>query len=161
MTKRLERTASLLLALFVVSGSADVSARGDETDAVALATKILDQGAAEFSRKNAGVMAMSFTEDAVFRFVTRDGDGLKTESGTGRTEIEGYYKKLFDNDQTIIAKNTVMQARFLAKDLLLVSGSFQPDTNQPKLVVQFVQIRKKVGEHWLIRDMQVFYLPEE
>lgn len=147
----------LAAAGFVVKTQAD-DKKTDE--ATTLATKLLDEGATEFSRKNAKVMARFYTEDADLRVVTRDSGGLKTDGHHGRNEIEAFYAKLFESDEKYVAKNEVEVARFLSKDLLVISGVFTPNTEKD-LKIQFVQVRQKVEKNWLIRDMQVFFVPDQ
>ena len=131
-------------------------------DAKVLARKLLDEGAKEFGRKQAKVMAQFYTEDAEAKLVSKEtgSETFKTETYRGRGEIEGFYAKIFDSESKAEARNTVEVARFLGDDLLMVSGLFEPAVGG-SIQLEFVQIRQKVGKDWLIRDMQVFLKMKE
>ena len=157
------RIAAAAFALALALPFLPSSAFGDEPkpeDAKALAQKILDEGAKDFSRKDARVMARSYTEDAEAKLVSKEeSGGIKTETHRGRVEIEAFYRKLFESDQKGEARNTVEYARYLGPTLLMITGKFKPiETGEIEL--EFVQIRQKDGDHWLIRDMQVFLVPK-
>lgn len=155
------RPMMLALLLLAIGGLTAATLADDKKaeEPKTLAQSILDEGAQEFSRKNAKVMARFFTEDADLRLVTRDGEQLKVEAHHGRAEIEEFYKRLFDNGDNITAKNTVEHAKLIAHDVLFITGVFQPDTSKD-LKVEFIQVRRKVGKDWLIHDLQVYFVPK-
>lgn len=151
-----------LLIVSLVLACATVTARGQAPDPQTLAQKILDNGAKLFDGKDAKVMAATYTEDAVFAFMSREGDNgrYKAEEKRGRADIETVYSDLFKNGKpnTTISKNSVDFARLLAPDLLVIYGTFQPDVSSVGSY-PFVQIRVKQGEKWLIQNLRLFLVP--
>jgi hypothetical protein len=146
--------AALLFAALPFASFADDKKREDPKT---LAQKLLDEGAKEFNRKDARVMARFYTEDAEARLISKENDasGFKTETYRGRAEIEEMYGKVFKGDEKADARNTVEYARYLGDGLILITGLFEPQITG-KIKLEFVQIRQKDGDQWQIRDMQVF-----
>ena len=110
--------------------------------------------------KDVRAMGATFTEDAVLVVVSKDQSTghYKTEEQRGRSQIEDFYRKLYDGlTGSTVSKNTVESARLLAPDLMIVSGSFQPNTSNA-LSLPFTQVRVKVGEKWLKKNLVVFIL---
>ena len=131
-------------------------------EAMTLARKLTEEGAATFSKADAKAMAAYYTEDAIV-FVQGKQDGMHTvKEYDGRTEIEGGYADFFKDQGTIQARNTVDYARFLAHDVLVIGGTFEPNQLAEKpLQVPFYQVRVKRGDKWLIHSVRIFVLPEE
>ena len=143
--------------LFTIAATC-VQAQG--TDGRDLAQKVLDEGARIFDSKDVRAMGATFTEDAVLVVVSKDQSTghYKTEEQRGRSQIEDFYRKLYDGlTGSTVSKNTVESARLLAPDLMIVSGSFQPNTSNA-LSLPFTQVRVKVGEKWLKKNLVVFIL---
>lgn len=131
-------------------------------DARALAQGVLDKGAKLFDTRNAKAMADTYTGDAVFALESKDNATgvFKTEEHRGRAEIEAFYRKLFENaGDATTSKNTVEYAKQVAPDLLVITGTFQPDDSNP-LGLNFVQVRVKDGDQWLLKSLHIFLLPE-
>src|SRR5262249_604868 len=57
------------------------------------------------------------------------------------------------------ARNTVEYAHFIAPDMLLITGTFEPDVGAIK--VPFVQMRVNHNGQWLMNDLTIFILPAE
>jgi hypothetical protein len=132
-----------------------------QDDPQALAQQILDKGSKLFDTKDAPAMAATYTEDAVFVLVAKDNTTgkYKFEERRGRSEIEDFYRKLYEGQSgPILSKNTVESARLLAPDLLLIEGRFQPNVSQG-LILPFVQMRVKQGDAWLMQSLHVFAVP--
>jgi ketosteroid isomerase-like protein len=131
-------------------------------EAMKLATKLTDEGAATFSKADAKAMAAYYTDDAIVFLQSKNDEGHSVKQYDGRAEIEGLYADLFKERETIRAKNTVEYAKLLASDLLVIAGTFEPNQLAAKpLKVPFYQVRVKQGEKWLIRSLRIFVLPEK
>lgn len=131
-----------------------------EGDAKAAAQKILDAGAALFDTKDAQAMAATYVEDAELLYTSKDDSTgrYKTELTRGREAVQKFYEKLFENKNKTTSRNAVESARMLGSDLLIITGTFQPDiSNDGKF--PFVQVRTRRGDKWLIMNLQVFILP--
>lgn len=147
-------TPACLFALLLVPPLA----RADDGDAKALATTILDKGAALYDKKDAAAMAATYTEDGRVLWYEEDKDTgeLKLSEKKGRSEVEGLYRSLFDGSTApTTSRNTVQYARFVTPDLLVIHGVFQPDTAKAG-TYPFVQVRRKQGDRWLIKTLQLF-----
>jgi ketosteroid isomerase-like protein len=129
-------------------------------EATKLAVKLTEEGAATFDTQRARAMADYYVEDAVVVLVTRDGTRLKHDVHRGRADIEKFYADLFKKPETIKSRNTVEYAKFLARDILVIAGTFEVNTlkpDSPKL--PFYQVRVKEGDKWLLSSVRVYYLP--
>jgi hypothetical protein len=136
------------------------AARADEpgNDAKDIAIKITSAGAALFDARDAKGLAATYAEESRIDIISKDNDtgSLKIESSQGRTEIEAYYKKLFEGSQRIHARNTVEYARLAGPSLLVISGVFVPDTEADEpLKLPFTQVRIKQDGAWRIVRLQV------
>ena len=71
-----------ILTLAVTLGLS-VAAQAEDQDAKTVAQDVLDKGAALFDRRDAAVMAATYTEDAQLEWVEKDsgGGGIKIETG--------------------------------------------------------------------------------
>lgn len=153
-------TARLLV---LILSLAPAPAKADD-DAREAATTFLNAGATMFDARDAKGLAATYEENAVLLSVTRDKDSgdLKTETRSGRADIEKAYGEMFKNDPTYHARNTITEVRKVGDDVLIVSGNFEPDTTSTTpMKVPFVQVRKKTGESWKVVTMQVLILVEK
>jgi ketosteroid isomerase-like protein len=131
-------------------------------EAMTLAVKLTEQGAATFDTFNAKAMAEYYTDDAVVVLMTRDGAGFKNELHRGRADIEAFYADVFKKPETIKSKNTVEYAKLLAPDVLVIAGTFDPNTlktDSPK--IPFYQVRVKQGDKWLMSSLRIFFVPQK
>jgi len=159
----MNRWTSLVVALTVASLTPSL-VRGDDRDdeAKKIAVKVTTAGAATFDTLDAPKMAASYVDDARLSFVSRDGGELKTEFHKGRTEIESFYARLFENGQTIKSYNDVTAARLLAPDVLTIDGTFDTNTLKPDSPkIPFHQVRVKQGDAWRILSMEIFFVPQQ
>jgi len=140
-----------------------LTAFGDESEAKKLAQEILDKGSALFDTRDAIAMTATYTDDAQVFWVEKDNSTgeIKTNAKKGTTEIEGLYREVFkDKNEKTTSKNTVEYARFVAPDILIIQGLFQPNVaNQGKF--PFLQIRVKQGDKWLIKNLQLFVISQD
>jgi hypothetical protein len=152
--------SSFALALAVGIG---LTGKADEKDAKALAQQILDKGAALFDTRDATAMAATYTEDAQIDWIEKDQSTgeIQFKVKKGRSEIESLYRDLFkDAKEQTTSKNTVEFARLVSPEILMIEGTFQPDTAKD-LKVPFVQMRIKLNDKWVMRSLQIFVLPKE
>lgn len=155
------------LSVLAIVGSALLAASSFGQDAppdeaMKLATKLTEEGAATFSKADARAMAAYYTEDAIVFMQSKSDDGHSVKEYDGRAEIERLYADLFKEPGTIQAKNTVEYARLLAPDLLVIAGTFEPNQLAAKpMKVPFYQVRVKQGDKWLIHSLRVFVVPEK
>lgn len=150
---------TVLLGLVLVAGAC--VARAEESDeAMKLAVKLTTEGAATFDTKDAKAMTAYYTDDAQVTLYSKDKNTseAKIESRKGKAEIEELYQGMFKNPGTIKSKNTVEYARMIDSTMLVIHGNFQPDSNDP-LKVEFVQVRVKQGDKWLMSNLQLFVGP--
>jgi hypothetical protein len=132
-------------------------------DASALANQILTSGAARFDKHDAAAMAATYVENAQVELYVkeRDSDTYKRDLYSGRTAIqEGYAKVFKDATPSMKSRNVVESARFIAPTVLLIQGTFQPDTNKED-TIPFVQIRVRDGGDWKILSLQLYALPKD
>lgn len=132
-------------------------------DPVAVANQILTAGAALFDKHDAAVMAATYVENGTIELFVkdRDSDSYKRDLYSGRDAIqEGYTKAFKDATPSMKSRNVVDSARFIAPTVLLIQGTFQPDTNKAD-TVQFVQVRVRDGGDWKILSMQLYVLPKD
>lgn len=137
-------------------------ARADDSpasprEAMQLAKTLTTVGAATYDSHDAAAMAALYTADARIKMVGKGEEGYKVTLYNGRTEIEKLYAGLFKNDRPTHARNTVEYARFVAPDLLLITGTFEPDLGPIK--VPFVQTRVHHKGQWLMNNLTIFVLP--
>jgi hypothetical protein len=133
----------------------------DDAQAKALAQAVLDKGAAIFDQRDAKAMADTYLDAGQITLISRDSDSgkLKLEVVSGHAAIEKGYSDIFkDRQPDHKARNTVESARFMGPNTLLISGRFALHAPQGD-VIQFVQIRTKVGDDWKIVTMQLLELP--
>ncbi|HEX8201909.1 MAG TPA: hypothetical protein VF590_15640 [Isosphaeraceae bacterium] len=138
-----------------------VAAGADDQDPKRLAQEILDKGAALFDARDAAKLAATYTQDGEIGLVAKDPDSgtYRTQTTRGRQAIERAYQTLFkDGRGEAKSRNHVEFAHFLAPDLLLIHGHFQPDTNQEGKF-PFVQLRTKRDDQWLLMGLQLFVVP--
>jgi ketosteroid isomerase-like protein len=164
MTKR-TKIGTLALVLVAVLFTA-ARTQGDDRqadEAMKLARKLTEEGAATFSKADARAMAAYYAEDAIVFMESKNDDGHSVKEHDGKAEIERLYADLFEKEHgTIQAKNTVEYAKLLAPDLLVIAGTFEPNQLADKpLKVPFYQVRVKQGDKWLIHSVRVFVLPEK
>ncbi len=136
-------------------------ASAEEGDVKARAQAILDKGSALFDKKDAAVMAATYTTDAQFSWFEREGNPSEIilKSKKGRAEIEAFYRDVFKDEKTTrsTSKNVVEFARLVAPDLMIIHGTFEPDTSKSHIgSFRFVQVRVKQGDGWLIKSLQFF-----
>jgi hypothetical protein len=132
-------------------------------EAVNLAKKLTEEGAATFNTANAKAMAAYYTEKAIVFLQTKDENGgLSVKEYDGRGEIERFYADIFKDPGTIQAKNTVEYAKLLAPDILVIAGTFEPNLAAANpLKVPFYQVRVKQGDKWLIDNLRIFVVSEK
>jgi hypothetical protein len=150
----MNRPAILALCLALVP----LAARADESEAKTEAQAILDKGSALFDKRDAAAMAATYTEDAQIFWTAKQNESAEPTIDTkkGRTEIEGLYRDLFkDGQEKTTSKNVVEFARRIAPEVLVIQGTFQPDTEKPGKY-PFVQVRVKQGDTWRIKSLQFF-----
>ena len=154
----------LVAAMVIVTGMA-VGERcpGQERtadEAMKLATKLTDEGAATFSKGNAKAMADFYTEDALL-FVQGQNDvgNDSVKEYDGRAEIERFYADYFKEPRTIQARNHVEYARLLNSDVLVIAGTFEPNQLDEKpMKLPFYQVRVRRGDRWMIHSLRLFIL---
>ena len=145
---------SMFALLFIIP----VAVLAQEKDAKTVAQDVLDKGSALFDTRDAAAMAATYTEDAQLLWVDKDNSTgeIKVSVKTDRTEIESLYRDLFkDATEKTTSKNTVEFARFVAPDLMVIQGVFQPNVDKPAKF-PFVQMRVKQGDKWLLKNLQLY-----
>jgi ketosteroid isomerase-like protein len=136
--------------------------QAQEKDAKALAQEILDKGAALFDMHDAKVMAATYTDDARIFWVDRESatSPIRVSVKEGRDQVEAFYRDLFkDSKEKTTSKNIVNYARFVAPDVLLIEGDFEPNTAHDGKYA-FFQERVKQGDKWLINSLRIYILPK-
>jgi hypothetical protein len=131
------------------------------TEAMKIAQKVTEQGAATFDTFDAKAMAATYLTDAELVVVTKEDGSLKYQRHAGRTAIEEQYAGVFKNPQTIKSKNLVEYARLIAPDVLVIAGIFDMNTltpDSPK--IPFYQVRVRKGDAWMISSMRIYVLPQ-
>jgi len=160
MRRLLTTVSALLLGTFFVVTAQGQDQGGDE--AIKLAKKLTEEGAATFNTANAKAMADYYTADAKVTLHGRNDQGFSAKEYDGREEIQGLYADLFKDRGTIRSKNTVEYAKLLASDVLVIAGTFEPNLDADKpLKVPFYQVRHKRGDKWLINSLQIFVVGEK
>ena len=158
-------TRSMAVVLGLLLGACLVNlAPGQEQDnneALKLAKKLTEDGAATFNTANAKAMAAYYTDDAKMFLQSKEENDISVKEYDGREEIEKFYADIFKDPATILAKNTVEYAKLLAPDLLVIAGTFVPNESATKpLKVPFYQVRIKRAEKWLIHSLRIFVVSE-
>jgi len=156
----MRRFTILVLALVL---ALPFSAKAQDKDAKTLAQEILDKGAALFDTHDATAMAATYTEDAEIQSIAKDNSTgeIKVEVKKGRSEIESLYRDVFkDVKEKTTSKNTVEFARFVAPDVMIIQGIFQPKVAD-KGKFPFVQLRVKQGDKWVMKNLQFFLISQE
>jgi hypothetical protein len=146
--------AALLMASSPVWADDSPASRNE---AMQLARKLLTVGAATYDSHDAAAMAAFYTDHARVKMVGKGEAGYKVTLYNGRTEIEKLYAGLFKSDKPTHARNTVEYARFIAPDLLMITGTFEPDIGS--IQVPFVQMRVNHKGQWLMSDLTIFMVP--
>ena len=148
------------LALALVLGSAAPLPSAD--DAKAQAQAILDKGSAIFDKKDMAAMLATYTEDAQVLWVDKPEGApeARVETKKGRTEIATLYEGAFKETEKTTSKNVVEFARLIRPDLMVIHGTFQPDTSKQG-IYPFVQVRVKQGDKWLIKSLQFFVFSQD
>lgn len=158
----MRRLAFVPIVLACACAGAALPARAQGTDGRDLAQKVLDEGARLFDKRDARAMAETYTDDAVLLVYARDANApgkYKVEEHRGRGAIEDYYRKIYDGaTEATVSKNAVEAARLISTDLMIVSGTFQPNVSSA-LSLGFTQIRVKVGDKWLKKELVLFIAP--
>src|SRR5437762_3040533 len=140
----MKRSMTMISALFLGAGLLTPVLGQDQAadEAMKLAKKLTEAGAATFNTANAKAMAAYYTEDAKVFLQSRGDTGISTKEYDGRGEIEGLYADLFKDPGTIQSKNTVEYAKLLASDVLVIAGTFEPNLNAADpLKLPFYQVR--------------------
>ena len=154
--------SQVLFAMILLVAPAAAFGQEDHARATALAKEILDRGAALFDNRDAAAMAATYVETAEIIVIKRasDSDRAMTEVWHGRAAIEKAYANIFkDRLPEHRCRNTVEDARFLGRDLLLIRGRFALNREQADLG-QFVQVRALEGDVWKVVTMQLMELPK-
>jgi ketosteroid isomerase-like protein len=163
MTKHSKMAASALAFAGVLLAAAGTPGQEQGADeAMKLARKLTEEGAATFSKADAKAMAAYYTEDAVVFLQGKNEAGYSVKEYDGRAEIERLYADFFKEPAAIRAKNTLDYARLLSPELLVIAGTFEPNQLAAKpLKLPFYQVRVKQGDKWLIHSVRIFILPEK
>jgi uncharacterized protein (TIGR02246 family) len=162
MTRFITISAALCLGgILLAAARAQAPAQPDE-EAMKLAKKLTEEGAATFNTANAKAMTAYYTEDGKVFLQSRDQNGVSVKEYDGRDEIERLYVDLFKDPSAIQAKNTVEYARLLAPDLLVIAGVFEPNmAAADPLKLPFYQVRVKRADKWLIHNLRVFVVSKD
>ena len=129
-------------------------------DPLLIANQIVTAGATLFDKHDAAAMAATYVENgAVELYIKgRDSDTYKRDLYSGRDAVQESYVKAFkDATPSMKSRNVVDSARFIAPTVLVIQGTFQPDTNKVD-TIPFVQVRVRDGGDWKILSMQLFAL---
>ena len=154
----MRRLSFPFLFLFFLLG---LAATSRAQDAKATAQDILTKGAALFDTRDAAAMAETYLDDARVTLIEKNSDSHepKAEVKDGRREIEGLYKKLWENPgEKTTSRNTVEYAKFIGDDLLTIEGEFEPKVGAG--AYSFTQVRVKSGGRWLIQDLRLYIVPK-
>jgi hypothetical protein len=149
-------------AMFALLFVVPVTVVSQEKDAKTVAQDVLDKGSALFDTQDAAAMAATYTEDAQLLWIDKDGSTgeIKVSVKKDRSEIESLYRDLFkDGAEKTTSKNTVEFARFVAPDLMVIQGVFQPNIAKPAKF-PFVQMRVKQGDKWLMKNLQLYVIEQ-
>ena len=152
-----------MIGSFVVSAFLLAIPPAPAEDPLVVSKQLLTAGATLFDKHDAAAMAATYVENGEVELYlkARDNDTYKRDLYSGRAAIqEGYAKVFEDATPTMKSRNVVESARFIAPTVLLIQGTFQPDTNKED-TVPFVQIRVRDGGDWRILSMQLYVLPKD
>ncbi|MDB5349145.1 MAG: hypothetical protein JWN86_392 [Planctomycetota bacterium] len=130
----------------------------DDQDAKTVAQDVLKKGAALYDDQDAMSLSATYTDDARLSWVERDKSTgkFKIDVKEGRSEIDKLYRDLFkDGKAKTTSRNTVEFAKFVAPDLLIIQGYFEPNINENGKY-PFVQERVKQGDKWLIQSLRLY-----
>jgi hypothetical protein len=148
-----------LIALAIVLAAALTTAvRAEEADAKAIAQEVLNKGSALFDAKDVAGLLATYDDDPAVDWVEKDGTTgeVKQTVKRGKAEVESIYGDHFKNvAEKTTSKNIVEYARLIGPDMLLITGTFQPDVAKPGKY-PFVQLRVKKGDKWLLKDLHLF-----
>ena len=161
MTRFMKPLALALAAAVSLTAAAVPAVAGDDSDR-ATAETFLAAGTRLFDAKDAPGLASTYTDDAVLMLVGQDryNHTVQVETKRGRSEIESYYRTLFQPGSKYHAQNTIESVRRIGPEILLVVGHFQTDTTQANpLKLPFAQVRTRQGDAWRILSIQVFIVP--
>jgi hypothetical protein len=153
--------AATLVATLALSSLGTAGDAPAAEEAKALASRLLDAGAATFDRRDAVGMAATYEEDARIILVKsrRDAEGVELDIRSGREAIRKGYEEVFSNRQPDHrCRNTIEHAERLNERTLLIRGRFALNRDQGDSVT-FVQTRVRTGAEWRIAVMQLFELP--
>jgi hypothetical protein len=129
-----------------------------EPDTKKSAQEILDKGSAIFDTHDAAAMAATYLEDSRLLITGKNNDtgAYDLSVKEGRSQVEEFYRDLWkDSSEKTTSKNTVEFARFVSPDVLIIYGTFEPNTAKGDKY-SFVQTRIKKGDKWLIQTLQLF-----
>jgi ketosteroid isomerase-like protein len=160
----MKRSMTIVLGLWLGLGWINPASAQDQAadEALKLAKKLTDEGAATFSKADAKAMAAYYTDNATIFFESRDESEISIKEYDGRAEIEKLYADLFKDPSQVHGKNTVEYAKLLASDVLVIAGTFVPNENAADPIkVPFYQVRHKQGDKWLIHSLRIFFVPEK
>ncbi len=160
----MKRSMTVVLGLFLVACWINPAPGQDQgaDEALKLAKKLTDEGAATFNTADAKAMAAYYTDDAKVFFQTREESEISVKVYDGRAEIENFYADLFKDPSQVHGKNTVEYARLLASDVLVIAGTFVPnETAADPIKVPFYQVRIKKDDKWRINSLRIFFVPEK
>jgi hypothetical protein len=152
-----------MIGSFFVSACLLVTPPAPAEDPLVVSKELLTAGARLFDKHDAATMAATYVENGEVELYlkNRDSDTYKRDLYSGRTAIQEGYAKVFENaTPTMKSRNVVDSARFIAPTVLVIQGTFQPDTNKVD-TVPFVQIRVRDGGEWKILSMQLYVLPKD
>lgn len=129
----------------------------EDDQATMIAKQVTTAGAAMFSAKDAKGLAATYQENAQLIGIERSKEGtIRLEIKQGRGEIQAFYESLFKDDAVFHARNTVEHARKIEPDLLLITGTFEPDAEAAEIIkIPFTQIRQREGNDWRIVSLQI------
>ena len=154
---------ALFFFLFSTITSLPITARADDKDAKATAQAVLDKGAALFDTRDAAAMAATYTEDGQILWIDKDNSTgeIRVSAKKERTEIESLYHDMFkDAKEKTTSKNTVEFARQVTPELMIIQGVFQPNIEKDGKY-PFVQTRVKVGDKWMIKNLQLYIFSQD
>jgi hypothetical protein len=162
MARFLRPTGRALLALAIFGLLAGTGLAQDEKaaarEANRLAQEILDKGAALFDTKDAAAMANTYVTSADLHVITKDQatGAYQVQAIRGRDAIREQYARLFDGKQgeKTTSKNVVEFAHKIGDDLLIIHGTFAPNTAEAGSF-PFTQMRTNVDGQWKILQLDL------
>ncbi len=128
-------------------------------DADTIANRLLREGETMFDAKDAQGLTESYRSDARIELLGSSGTGFRWNSYEGTAQIRKLYNDLFRNAKETKSRNVVEQSTLIGDRVLLITGTFEPDTSSG-LLLQFVQVRIKESDGpWLISSMRLIPIP--